>query len=617
MTRKNASNRGTEKIETIKGHQNLSQPTAKQDLQARTNSESVRRLVLRLWRDHVRQHLPQLLLAAVLMVMAGGTLGLAAYMIQPLFDIVLNSESQGGVFWIAFLIASIFVVRAVTGFLHRLIIVSVGLKVVAALQRQLTAHILSLDMAFFQVNAPGALIERVRGDTTALQTIASNVLIALGRDSVSLLSLLTVMFITDWRWSLLALVGVPLLVLPLYLVQRLVRVYAHSAREAAGQITTRLDETFHGIQAIKLNRLEAHQNARYASTIQDFLRRQMRSERAKSGTPAMVDLISAAGFLAVIWVGGQDIVSGEKTVGEFMSFFTALALVLDPMRRLFALSAQLQAGAASLDRIYETLATTPVIQAPAAPTPIAPGPIAFDDVHFGYGTLPVLRGLSFTAGEGQTTALVGPSGAGKTTVFGLITRLVDPSAGRVSIGAVAAEDADLIELRNLIAVVGQDTTLFDETIAENIRMGRLDASPAEVRAAAEAALVTEFTDGLPEGLDTPVGPRGSALSGGQRQRVAIARAMLRDAPILLLDEPTSALDAESERLVQAALARLSEGRTTLVIAHRLSTVRDADQILVLDQGQVVETGTHKSLIAADGAYAKLTRLQASGDSPDL
>jgi len=574
-------------------------------------------LTLRLWREHVRAYLPQILLATLLMSITGGALGLAAYMIQPLFDIVLSTESQGGVMWVAFAIAGIFLTRAVTGYLYRLLIVSVGLKVVAEIQKRLLSHVLGLDMSFFQEHAPGALIERVRGDTLALQSFASTVLIALGRDSIALLSLLVVMFTTDWLWSLLALVGVPILVVPIYMVQRLVRQFSYAARSSAGDITTRLDEAFHGIQSIKVNRLEDDQNARYGRSVSEFLRRQMRSERAKSGLPAMVDLISAAGFLAVIWVGGQDIVSGEKTVGEFMSFFTALALVLDPLRRLFSLSAQLQSAAASLDRLYELLETSPIILPPAKPIPAAPGPVNFRNVSFAYGTMPVLNGLSFEALEGQTTALVGPSGAGKTTVFGLITRLLDPVSGKVEIGGVSTQDMDPGALRSLIAVVGQETALFDDSIANNIRMGRLDASPEEVRAASEAALVTEFVDALPDGFDTAVGPRGSALSGGQRQRVAIARAMLRDAPILLLDEPTSALDAESERLVQAALRRLSHGRTTLIIAHRLSTIREADQILVLDKGKVIERGNHESLMTADGAYARLNRLQSAGIDPVL
>ncbi|MEM9320168.1 MAG: ABC transporter ATP-binding protein [Pseudomonadota bacterium] len=575
-------------------------------------------LVLRLWREHVRAYLGQLIVAILLMSIAGGTLGLAAYMIQPLFDLVLTAGGEGGgVMWVAFVIAGIFVLRAATGYLHRLILVSVGLKIVAELQVRLVRHLLTLDLRFFQDHPPGELLERVRGDTTSLQGIASNVLIAIGRDSVSLASLLFVMFLNDWRWSLLALAGVPLLILPLFFVQRLVRRYTYTAREAAAGLAIRLDEVFHGIQSVKVNRLEENQKSRYNSGISDFLRRQMRSERAKSGTPAMVDLISAVGFLAVIGVGGQDILSGEKTIGQFMSFFTALALVLDPMRRLFSLTAQLQAGAASLERLYELLEIVPTIRPAENPVAVSPGAIAFEDVHFSYGATPVLRGLSFTAARGQTTALVGPSGAGKTTVFGLLTRLIDPVSGQARIGQVATTQADLDGLRDLIAVVGQDTALFDDTIAENIRMGRLDATREEITAAAEAALVTEFTDALPDGLASAVGPRGSALSGGQRQRVSIARAILRDAPILLMDEPTSALDAESERLVQAAITELSRGRTTLVIAHRLSTIRDADKIIVIDQGRVIEEGTHDTLMQADGAYARLTRLQSAGIAPPI
>ncbi|MEM6609838.1 MAG: ABC transporter ATP-binding protein [Pseudomonadota bacterium] len=577
----------------------------------------VTELVLRLWREHVRGHLKTLLLSTFLMTLSGGALGLAAYMIQPLFDIVLSTGTGGGVMWIAFLIAGIFVMRAATGYAYRLLLVSVGLKVTASLQTRLMEHLLTLDLHFFQDHPPGALIERVRGDTMALQSLASNVLIAFGRDSVSLLSLLVVMFINDWQWSLLALVGVPLLVLPLFAVQRLVRRFTYGARESAAMMSTRLDEAFHGIQAIKVNRLERQQNATYKSSVAEFLRRQMRSERAKSGTPAMVDLISALGFLAVISVGGQDIVSGEKSIGEFMSFFTALALVLDPLRRFFGLTAQLQSGAASLERLYELLETEPAIREPTEPMPFTPGDITFDNVQFSYEAQPVLQGLSFVAKTGETTALVGPSGAGKTTVFGLITRLIDPNEGEVRIDGLPIRQAEIGGLRDRIAVVGQETALFDDTISENIRMGRLDASPEDIQAAAEAALVTEFTDALPDGLDARVGPRGSALSGGQRQRVSIARAMLRDAPILLLDEPTSALDAEAERLVQEALAKLSAGRTTLVIAHRLSTIRDADQILVLDKGRVIEMGDHQRLMDADGAYARLNRLQSAGISPVL
>jgi ATP-binding cassette subfamily B protein/subfamily B ATP-binding cassette protein MsbA len=300
-----------------------------------------------------------------------------------------------------------------------------------------------------------------------------------------------------------------------------------------------------------------------------------------------------------------------------MSFFTALGLLFEPLRRLSSVSARLQAGMASLERLYAALDAQPSVLPPTDPLPMTEGDIVFDDLNFAYGDSPVLRGLSFTAEAGKTTALVGPSGAGKTTVFALLTRLIDPSSGQITFGGTPVNRIELGELRDAIAVVGQETALFDESIAANIRMGRLAAPDAAVEAAAHDASVDEFAATLPDGLDTQVGPRGSGLSGGQRQRVAIARALLKSAPILLLDEPTSALDARSEQLVQQALDRLAEGRTTLVIAHRLSTIREADKIVVMEDGRVVEEGSHDALLARQGAYWHLHQLQAAGVDPGI
>lgn len=524
---------------------------------------------------------------------------------------------MSGVGWVALAIAGVFALRAVAGFGQRVILVAVGLKVTTALQSRLLRHILSLDLSFFRDMAPGALIERVRGDTLALQGIAANTVMSLGRDTIGLVALLTVMVLNDWVWTLLALIGLPLLVLPILALQRYIRITTTASREAASRLATQLDEIFHGAQSVKLNRLEAHEMARFDGEVRGFLRQALRAQRGLAANPATIDLVSAIGLVAVLYYGGAQIVSGEKSVGEFMSFFTALGLLFDPLRRLSNIAGQLQAGVASLQRLYDVLDAQPTILSPANPRPLQPGDIAFEDVEFGYCDAPVLRGLRFVAKEGQTTAIVGASGAGKTTVFGLLTRLIDADAGTIRIGGDAVGDLDLDQLRDAIAVVGQETALFDATIADNIRLGRLDATPDEVRAAARAASVLEFSDHLPLGLDTPVGPRGSALSGGQRQRVTIARAILKAAPILLLDEPTSALDARSEQLVQDALTRLSAGRTTLVIAHRLSTIREADLILVLDRGRVIEQGSHAELMAMNGAYARLEALQSAGLLPRL
>lgn len=569
-------------------------------------------LLRRLWTDHIRKYWPIILISVALMTVQGGAIGAFAWLVQPLFDELFSAGSMEGVTWVAMWVGILFTLRATSGFLQRILIVGVGLRVVADLQSRMVDHLLSLDMGFFQDNPPGALIERVRGDTSALQSLSSSVLVSLGRDSIALVSLLVVMLWTDWSWTLTALIGLPLLVLPLLVVQRFIRRTAVRARVAAARLSTRLDEIFHGVQTIKLNRLEGSENARFRDEISNYLRPSYHAQIGVASNPAMVDIIAAAGFVSVLYFGGQDIIEGEKSVGEFMSFFTALGLLFEPLRKLANIAGQLQTASASLERVYAVFETRPTILSPGTPKPLQPGDITFDGVNFAYGDTPILRDLSFTAKAGETTALVGASGAGKTTVFGVLTRLIDPSHGTITIGDMPVDAVALTDLRDTIAVVGQDTALFDESIAANILMGDMDAGPEALGRAAHDASVDVFADKMPDGLDTAVGPRGSGLSGGQRQRVAIARAMLKSAPVLLLDEPTSALDAESEKLVGAALDRLAQGRTTLVIAHRLSTIRAAHKIVVLEAGHVIEQGTHDELLEKGGAYARLYKLQISG-----
>ncbi|WP_341864106.1 ABC transporter ATP-binding protein [Gymnodinialimonas sp. 57CJ19] len=568
-------------------------------------------LLRRLWRDHVFQFWPIITVAVVLMAIEGAAIGAFAWLVQPLFDELFSAGSMGGVTWVALTVGGLFTLRATSGFFQRVLMVGVGLKVVTQLQTRLVKHFLTLDMSYFQGNAPGALIERVRGDTAALQSLSSSVLVSLGRDSVTLISLLAVMLWTDWQWTLYALIGLPVLILPLLAVQAFIRKTAIAAREAAARLSTRLDEIFHGIQTIKLNRLESNESNRFREEVRQFLRPSIKAQIGVAANPAMIDIIAAAGFVAVLYFGGRDIVAGEKTVGEFMSFFTALGLLFEPLRRLSSIAGQMQAAGASLERVYEVFETAPTILPPAKPRPLSHGDITFDDVHLSYGDAPVLRGLSFTAKVGETTALVGASGAGKTTVFAALTRLYDPQSGIIRIGDVAVNGTDITTLRDTIAVVGQETALFDETIAANILMGDQTASEEAVREAAKNASVDVFAKDLPQGLDSQVGPRGSALSGGQRQRVAIARAMLKSAPVLLLDEPTSALDAQSEKLVGKALDRLAQGRTTLVIAHRLATIRSAHKIVVMEAGRVIEEGTHDTLLAKGGAYSRLYEMQVN------
>lgn len=569
-----------------------------------------------LWRDYFRRYLWWILAALVLMVIEGSTLGAISYMVGPMFDQVFVAANRQAVFWVGATMFGVFIARAVSGFGQRLLMATIGQWATAAMQSDLVRHMMRLDSVFFQDNAPGALIERVRGDTLAIQVAWSAVMTSLGRDTVSLVVLLGVALSIDWVWTLVAIAGVPLLIVPVAILQRLIHKATRTARQTAAQISTRLDEIFHGINPIKLNNLENQQDKRFKKTLRDYVVAQIRSEAGQAGVPAMMDLVAGIGFLGVLIYGGFQIIDGTKTIGEFMSFFTAMALIFEPLRRLGNISGLWQAALASLERLRAIFDQQPGILSPANPVAITAetgrGDVVLDDVRFAYGDMPVLDGLSFSAKSGQTTALVGASGAGKSTVFNVLTRLVEPQSGLVTIGGVAVGDMRLDELRRIYSVVTQDAALFDESLRDNILLSRPDADEAALNRAAEAAFVADFANQMPDGLQTQAGPRGSNLSGGQRQRVAIARAVLRDAPILLLDEPTSALDAQSEAAVQKALESLSEGRTTLVIAHRLATILHADKIVVMDKGRVVDQGSHQELLGRGGLYARLYALQFGG-----
>ncbi|MCA8867730.1 MAG: ABC transporter ATP-binding protein [Rhodobacteraceae bacterium] len=552
----------------------------------------------------------------VLMVIEGSTLGAISYMVGPMFDQVFVAANRQAVFWVGAVMFGVFIARAVSGFGQRVLMAAIGQWATAAMQSDLVRHMMRLDSVFFQDNAPGALIERVRGDTLAIQIAWSAVITSLGRDTVSLIVLLTVALSIDWVWTLVAVAGVPLLIVPVAVLQRLIHKATRTARQTAAQISTRLDEIFHGINPIKLNNLENQQDARFKKTLRAYVAAQIRSEAGQAGVPAMMDLVAGIGFLGVLIYGGFQIIDGAKTIGEFMSFFTAMALIFEPLRRLGNISGLWQAALASLERLRAIFDEQPGILSPANPVGITPetgrGDVVLQDVRFSYGDMPVLDGLSFTAKSGQTTALVGASGAGKSTVFNVLTRLVEPQSGLVTIGGVAVGDMRLDELRRIYSVVTQDAALFDESLRDNILLSRPEADEAALNRAAQAAFVADFANQMPDGLQSQAGPRGSNLSGGQRQRVAIARAVLRDAPILLLDEPTSALDAQSEAAVQKALESLSEGRTTLVIAHRLATILHADKIVVMDKGRVVDQGSHQELLRRGGIYARLYALQFGG-----
>ncbi|SMX43546.1 ABC transporter ATP-binding protein [Actibacterium lipolyticum] len=574
---------------------------------------SSRTIVKWMWRGYLKRQMPMLLAALVLMTLEGSMLGFLSYAVKPMFDQVFTAGDRSALMLVAGGIFVVFLIRALSGFGQRIMTTLVGQRVSAALQADMVAHMLTLDSQWFQKTPPGGLIERVRGDTQAASNIWFTVLATAGRDIVALISLLAVALSVDWVWTLIAVAGVPLLFVPVASLQRWVRVSTRKGRRAAAAVSTRLDEVFHGVTTIKLNRMESREKSRFTEAVEAVIHAQLRSRIGQAGIPALIDVVAGLGFFGVIFYGGLQIIEAEKTVGEFMSFFTAMALIFDPLRRIGGISGSWQAAMASLERVYEIFDDQPTITSPARPAklsvPAGEADVTMRDVHLAYQDTPVLNGLTLTAKAGKMTALVGASGAGKSTVFNLLTRLIEPQSGSVELGSVPIDQLELQSLRGNFSVVTQDAMLFDETLRDNILLGRADVTEERLQEVLEAAHIADFLPSLPNGLDSPAGARGSNLSGGQRQRVAIARALLRDAPILLLDEATSALDAKSERVVQDALERLSANRTTIVIAHRLATVRDADNIIVMDKGRVIEEGTHDALLEKGGLYSGLYKLQ--------
>jgi len=564
-------------------------------------------------RQYVKPYSGVLFFALIFMTVEGSMMGLLSYSVKMLFDNVFMSGSNDDTLFVGFFIFFIFSLRALSGFVQRLLLSSAGQKISKQVQYNIVIHMLNLSNDFFYKNAPGLLIERVRGDTQKIIEMLSLVLMTIGRDGVAFVSLIMVAVIIDWTWALLAFVGAPLLIIPILILQKWIRLTAMKSRNADGENTTQLDEIFHGINAIKLNNAEVFESKRFEKVLEITRKIKFRMESGMAGMPAIIDLVAAFGFFAVMVFGGGEIISGQKTVGEFMSFFTAMALIFEPLRRLSNVAGCSQVALASLDKLYCIFSENSTITQLEAPTPITQISsklnISFENVSFYYGKKSILSDISFKCDPGKLIAIVGASGAGKTTILNLIPRLIDPSTGNIFIGGIDTKMLGLKDLRNLISVVSQESSLFDNTIRSNIIMGSKLKSDSELNEVLSDSFVEEFLPNLPNGLDTHVGPRGANISGGQRQRILIARALFRDKPILILDEPTSSLDSKSEKVIESALDKLAHGRTTIVVAHRLSTIMNADRILVLKSGVIVEVGSHKELLSNGSYYRELVNSQ--------
>ena len=490
-----------------------------------------------------------------------------------------------------------------------------GERVVADLRADVFAHITALSAAYFDTAKTGEMVSRLSADTTQIKaTVGASVSIAL-RNLLLFLGGSAMMVVTSPRLSAFVLGAIPIIVLPLVGFGRAVRRRSRTAQDTLADATAYASELIGAVRTLQAFTNEAPAAARFKAAVERAFAAARTSTQARAVLTAVVIFLVFASVVVILWVGAQDVLAGRMTAGRLGQFVLYAVFAAGGLGELSQVWGEISLAAGAAERLAEILAIAPAIKAPAHPValPTPPrGEIAFTDVRFAYPTRPetgVLDGLTLRVSPGEKVAIVGPTGAGKSTIFNLILRFYDPQAGQVSFDGVPIADADPAALRSRIALVPQDVAIFAASVADNIRFGRADATDAEVKRAAQLALAEEFVARLPQGYATAVGERGVTLSGGQRQRIAIARAILREAPLLLLDEATSSLDAESETLVQQALARLMQGRTTLIIAHRLATVLTCDRILVMDHGRIVEEGTHASLAAAGGLYARLAKLQ--------
>ncbi len=507
-------------------------------------------------------------------------------------------------------LVGIFIVRGIASFTSTVGMQWVGTKVVTDLREGMFDRLLALPAQYFDDHATGMLISKVTFDANRLTTSATNVLVTLLRDSLAILGLIGLMFYIHWQLALIALLVAPPTALVIAIISRRLRRVSRTVQSRMGDMTHVLEEAITGARVVKIFGGEDYERGRFrrvANRVRQFL---MKTVMASALNVPLVQLLAVLGLAVMIYLAALQSASGALTVGEFVAFFGAVAMLLAPLKRLTRVNEELQKGLAAAESVFALIDADPEPDTGTRALARARGALAFDRVGYAYGDgEEVLAGVTLDVPAGRTLALVGPSGAGKSTLVNLIPRFYRPTRGTIRLDGIDIAELRLADLRRQIALVTQEVVLFNDTVAANIAYGTEGADRDEVIRAAEAAHAREFIEQMPEGFDTLIGENGVRLSGGQRQRIAIARALLKDAPILILDEATSALDAESERQIQHALETLKKDRTTLIIAHRLSTVEAADRIVVLDRGRVVEEGTHRELLARGGLYGKLYRSQ--------
>ncbi len=568
-------------------------------------------LYLRLLK-YVRPYMLRVVVAVICIILAAAANLYVPWIIKDVIDDVLTAKDMAMLNIIAGGIIVVFLLRGIFFYGQTYLMAFVGQRVIIDIREALYRHLQRLSLSYFETRRTGAIMSYITNDVAALQAALVESVIEMLTESVILVGSMAAMFFIHWKLSLLTFITLPLVFQAINIFGKKLRRAGAVMQERAADITSVLQETVLAVRVIKSFVREDYEIERFGRENYNNFRAQMKSAQLMATLTPLIEFLAAIGVTVIIWYGGHEVIGGSLTTGALMAFLIYVVNLSNPIKRLSRVYGNIQKALAAAQRVFEVLDTEPDIQDKpgAGDLPAINGEVAFHNVSFEYKPgEPALVDISLTARPGQVVAIVGPSGAGKTTIANLIPRFYDPSAGYIAIDGVDIKTVTLASLRRQIGIVPQETMLFNGTVYENILYGDLDAPREAVIAAARAANADNFIMEMPEGYDTQIGERGAKLSGGQRQRIAIARAILKNPRVLILDEATSALDTESEALVQEALDKLMVGRTSFVIAHRLSTVQRADVILVMERGRLIEQGSHATLINTGGLYSKLYQVQ--------